>query len=1059
MISIQYLLINIVSILSLASAASNAYFSDVQLMDKYTNTNNCTDVNHWFLIEAELFASKGQKDDIYLTVPTEFGALPSAFDLLHNDKVIGAVTSNSSNILTVSFSDSNAANLTTSFNFLVQLTNSSKSAIEHPQTIEYTFDVSTGSSFNNEINYLAKDVSAFSSNGGIYKENSTAWFTVDIPVSALSNSLFVEAMPEKNGDFTYNTDLTEFEIVIEIDNFNNPIKSIPFTTARDLSDESTIRVLFSTNISGGKYLRMNFYSNKLKSETITNLVTFANTSSRSLSKRHEMFVIPSKLHSRSLANVFVSKDSTEVSGTESDYIPSSYLYSNVSSSVTYNSVEDITSLDYETSSLDLQTSFIEDDASSSSMESFVNTEVASSYSIEQSNAVSEYSSYGVEQSSSPEDEGTLTEEYESSRSSEAATSESSENYETSESDDIIETVSESLSTYESTPSSSEIVVMSSSANETTSSIQTIGIDAELLTLAGSCSMYSSVVTSTVVDSTTFSSVMTTISASTRSSTSSSSSTSSTTPATPSSTIAELSTTSKSSSISSTKTLSSASEYSVALSSASTTSTESILTISLLSSNFDSTSTNAKAAGELTSTIVTTTINGEVTTFTTFLAVSTLSSSDITDNTSSFSVPEIKSTEVAIYSNSTSFAPEIITSSDVEMVATLLTTTIDGVVSSYTTYYAISTLNPSQTENVDANARSQTTSTVTNSSSIYSVSSATSPAVTTSDDIIYSQTVITTTFEGSLTTYTTFYPVSTIYANTSSISTTSRSSTSNDNVSLSVVTQTVDGMKTSYITTCPLSKSTSHTKNIDAEDLSQQTDTVSGYTVITSTISGKVTKFTSWYAVSTISSSGTLVKSKSTSSVIAFTAYSATVITTTIDDTLTTKTTSVPYTTISATDFTTLSQELGYNATLHSTTLKNSNSKTISLAADLKTTTSSTSATSKQSSTLKTTSSSSDFSTLNSIKESSLSVPTSILSLTSSTVYGSNTESLTTTSTVRVTLAPGVDQVSSILGQTSLITSISTGNSTQEIISQYEDSANIIKSNLSSLIVLLIAAFI
>lgn len=285
-----------------AAEESQSFFIDVQLSDAFTGSTNCTDVNHWFLIEADIFVPKGVNKDIYLTVPQDFTSLPNdSFPLKAGADTIGLVAIDRSNTLRLSYNSSLPRNTTASLSFLAQLTGDAKKEIKSPGAKNYTFEVSTGSSFNRTINYVAKDVMALTSNGGIYSENNTAWFTADVPLSMLNRATIFTSQATNNSSYTFDTSRTTVEIVVAVDNFNQPLTSFPFTAFKDQSDNSRIQLKINSKIDGGKYLRVKYYSRPLKAATIGNTVSlnYAN----GLSKRDGALTVSSNLYAVSQVNV------------------------------------------------------------------------------------------------------------------------------------------------------------------------------------------------------------------------------------------------------------------------------------------------------------------------------------------------------------------------------------------------------------------------------------------------------------------------------------------------------------------------------------------------------------------------------------------------------------------------------------------------------------------------------------------------------------------------------------------------------------------------------------
>lgn len=309
-ISFLAILTNIV----FATANSQSFFLDVQLSDAYTDSTNCTDPNHWFLVEADVFVPQGPNRDIYLTVPEEFTSIPKdSFSLKANSKTIGSVTSRS-NRLRISYSGPQSKNMTASLNFLVQLSDDAKKQIKSPGSRNYTFEVSTGSTFTRSINYVAKDLTSLTSNGGIYAENNTAWFTADIPLSMLNRPVSFTSSGSNNATYQFDTTRTSLEIIVAVDAFNRPLRSFPFTAVKDTSDSSQIHLLVDSKFDGGKYLRVKYYTKPLKSATIGNTISL--TLASGLSKRDNALTINSNLYTESQANIQYQGSAEDASLTE-----------------------------------------------------------------------------------------------------------------------------------------------------------------------------------------------------------------------------------------------------------------------------------------------------------------------------------------------------------------------------------------------------------------------------------------------------------------------------------------------------------------------------------------------------------------------------------------------------------------------------------------------------------------------------------------------------------------------------------------------------------------------
>lgn len=339
LIRICFALTVVVRLVTAASLSdSNAFFLDVQISDSFTSTDNCTDLNHWFLIEAEIYIPSGSSNDVYLTVPEDFESIPNGtFQLEYNSNSIGSISNNGSNILAVSFGETPMGNTTTTFNFLAKLSATAKQAITEPTTVNYIFDVSTGPAFVSSLNFVAKSLSTITANGGIYTENSTAWFTADLPISLLSEPVYLISEPLAPSVYSFGINSTTYEIVLTVDAFNQPIKSIPFTALTDESDSSSIKVLFDTNIDGGKYVRINYFSQTLLEDSISNVVTlqYNDSNTSQLSKRDNTLSISFNLYSGGETNIEIEDDSASAGASITSSLSSSALYYNTSTTEVY----------------------------------------------------------------------------------------------------------------------------------------------------------------------------------------------------------------------------------------------------------------------------------------------------------------------------------------------------------------------------------------------------------------------------------------------------------------------------------------------------------------------------------------------------------------------------------------------------------------------------------------------------------------------------------------------------------------------------------------------------
>lgn len=235
---------------STSTTTPTAAFENIKVYDTLSESQTSTDPNHWFVIIAELSVSQGFSGDLYLTVPEQFGNFPEGtFDVLADKTPIGTVSYNDSKIFTVSF-DNVGADYDGSFNFLAQLEDKPSS----PTTVAYTFDVSSGPSFVSSVTYAPKSTTLSTGSTGV-DSTGRPYFALDIPYTEYPGDLEFLSYAEDN----YLFDDHYFQIVLETDSFNNPIRISNITAGKDNSDDSTISYSFNSNVSGGQAFRIIYY--------------------------------------------------------------------------------------------------------------------------------------------------------------------------------------------------------------------------------------------------------------------------------------------------------------------------------------------------------------------------------------------------------------------------------------------------------------------------------------------------------------------------------------------------------------------------------------------------------------------------------------------------------------------------------------------------------------------------------------------------------------------------------------------------------------------------------
>ena len=284
--------------------AASPYFSGVQVLDSYTGTSTCTNVDHWFLVKPEItIPANADATDIEITVPLAFNTkTDGSFDLYYGSTTVGTVSSSAgSNTFTVAFNSVVSTleeEITVDFNLLAQFTESAMELISKPMTISYAFKASDSKTFTPSITFAAIDLTQITTDGGIYSGNNSAWFVVDIPVALLDGDVTIGAEVIGEYGLAYYTELTTFEIVTAVDEFNQPLSSVPFTAYKDVSTAAAIAIDINSNVSGGKYLRIAYYSGPLTSDYVINQVTINNSTK-----------ITSTLYAESATNVEVNPES------------------------------------------------------------------------------------------------------------------------------------------------------------------------------------------------------------------------------------------------------------------------------------------------------------------------------------------------------------------------------------------------------------------------------------------------------------------------------------------------------------------------------------------------------------------------------------------------------------------------------------------------------------------------------------------------------------------------------------------------------------------------------
>ncbi|SCU81003.1 LAFA_0C02234g1_1 [Lachancea sp. 'fantastica'] len=238
-------------------SSPTAFFSNVQFVDSYTGSNLCNDKEHWFLLEAEVYVSAGFKGELYLTAPQSLEGFPKeSFDLVQNVTAVGTVARNASNVFTIR-PDVSDTDRSSTFNVLALLSSETKSSIDSPQTLDFDFEVSPGSTFTKSIEFIAQDLSKSQTNARV-DENNRITYTMDIPFSEYPGALNFAASFSGKEAFTFDTSLSYLEVVTAVDAFNQPTRGINLTAFEDNSDASAINLSLDSQISGGKFIRISY---------------------------------------------------------------------------------------------------------------------------------------------------------------------------------------------------------------------------------------------------------------------------------------------------------------------------------------------------------------------------------------------------------------------------------------------------------------------------------------------------------------------------------------------------------------------------------------------------------------------------------------------------------------------------------------------------------------------------------------------------------------------------------------------------------------------------------
>ncbi|KAG0672237.1 hypothetical protein C6P45_003712 [Maudiozyma exigua] len=269
----------ILSFLQFAFAIATPYFSDVKILDSYTQSTDVTNLDHWFIIQPKItIPAESSTDPIQITIPLAFGSYNSgSFDLMYGTTTVGTVNIiDGSNTLTVSFNTyvtTLQSEIDVEFNLLAKFSKSAKELVNKPMSLSYIVNATNDKTFQPTLNFIGTDLTTITTDGGVYGTNNTAWFVINVPISSLNGALTIQVNPTGSNSFYYDTDFTNLQVVTAVDEFNNPTASVPFTAYQDKSTAASLFFNLTSNISGGKYLRIAYASGPLMYDAITNEVT------------------------------------------------------------------------------------------------------------------------------------------------------------------------------------------------------------------------------------------------------------------------------------------------------------------------------------------------------------------------------------------------------------------------------------------------------------------------------------------------------------------------------------------------------------------------------------------------------------------------------------------------------------------------------------------------------------------------------------------------------------------------------------------------------------------
>lgn len=279
---------------SLSTATPTAVFENVQIFDALTQSQFSSNADHWFAIKVDVSVTEGFSGDIFLTVPEQFTDFPEGtYDVFSDVNSIGSVTHNSSSVFKVTFGNITKDYVGT-FNFLTKLAEKPS----EPGTVEYTFDTSSGSTFSSSMVFQTASSTISSIDSGI-DEAGRVYFALSIPYTEYPGDLEFSSVAEDSYQFV----ASSFQIVNAVDEFQNPTSVVNTTAAVNDSDESTISYSFSSNISGGRGLRIIYFLSVGESATSVRNVGELRYPTLTAYKRDISIIFDTTAYLTSVANI------------------------------------------------------------------------------------------------------------------------------------------------------------------------------------------------------------------------------------------------------------------------------------------------------------------------------------------------------------------------------------------------------------------------------------------------------------------------------------------------------------------------------------------------------------------------------------------------------------------------------------------------------------------------------------------------------------------------------------------------------------------------------------